>query len=301
MTALTHRQAHALLHFTVLLWGATAIIGKSVAIAALPLVFYRVVIVALVTVPIVALRRTGFAISRRQLAELSAIGVIVAAHWVLFYASVKYAGVAVGVLCLSTITFFTALIEPLLFARSLRVRELVIGSLVVIGVVLLLRFEVNADPIGYVMGIGSALCASLFGTWNGLVTRREQPERVTMYELTAASIACAAAFAVGGGFVAPWQVSATDWVLIGVLAIGCTLLPWLWSLRVLRTLAPYTVALSVSLEPVYSMIFAAALWPESEQLTVRFYIGAGLLIALVVINAVSSAVRSSAVPPTRSE
>ena len=35
-------------------------------------------------------------------------GALVGLHWLLFYGCIKYAGVAVAVLCLSTITFFTA-------------------------------------------------------------------------------------------------------------------------------------------------------------------------------------------------
>jgi drug/metabolite transporter (DMT)-like permease len=73
-------------------------------------------------------------------------------------------------------------------------------------------------------------------------------------------------------------------VLIIVLAVGCTLLPWLWSLRVLKTLSPYTVAISVSLEPIYSIAFALALWPEEERLHPRFYVGVALLVGLVVAN-----------------
>ncbi len=282
--ALSRPRAHALLHFTVLLWGTTAILGKSIHIAALPLVFYRVAIVSVLMAVVLARRRVPFAISKRRAAELGAAGIPVALHWVLFYAAIKLAGVSVAVLCLSTITFFTALLEPLFFRRRVRWHELVLGALVVVGVVLLLRFEGHGTAKGYAMGIASAFFSAAFGTWNGSLVLRERAERVTFYELAAAGVACGASFFVFGGFVAPWDVSLVDWALLAVLAVACTLLPWLWSLRVLKTLSPYTVAISVSLEPVYSILFAYLLWPTEERLTTRFYVGGAVLIALVFAN-----------------
>lgn len=284
MEPLSRPRAHALLHFTVLLWGTTAILGKSIHIAALPLVFYRVAIVTMLMAAVLVHRRVPFAVSWRRALELGGAGVLVALHWVLFYAAVKLAGVALAVLCLSTITFFTALLEPLFFRRPVKRHELVLGALVVGGVVLLLRLEVHGSSLGIVMGMASAFFSAAFGTWNGSLVLRERAERVTLYELAAAGLACGVAFAFLGGFVPPWEVSRTDWALLALLAVACTLLPWLWSLRVLKTLSPYTVAISVSLEPVYSIVFAYLLWPNEERLTPRFYVGVVLLIALVVVN-----------------
>ncbi len=233
---------------------------------------------------VLALRRIPLGVPLWRLLELGGAGVLVALHWVLFYGAVKLAGVSVAVLCLSTITFFTALLEPLFFRRRVRRHELVLGLLVVVGVVLLLRLERRGSGVGYAMGLASAFFSAAFGTWNGSLVRRERAERVTFYELAAAAVACGIAFPVLGGFVAPWDVTAADWMLLGFLAVACTLLPWLWSLRVLATLSPYTVAISVTLEPVYSIVFAYLLWPEDERLTPRFYVGTALLVALVLAN-----------------
>jgi drug/metabolite transporter (DMT)-like permease len=282
--ALSRPRAHALLHFTVLLWGTTAILGKSIHIAALPLVFYRVVMVSALMAAVLVARRVPFRVPAARLVRLAAAGVLVALHWILFYATIKRAGVTVAVLCLSTITFFTALLEPLVFGRRVRRHELALGALVVVGVVLLLRFEAKADLTGYAMGLGSAFFSAAFGTWNGQLVVGERAERVTLYEIASAAVTAALAFVVRGGFIAPWDVSVHDWLLVTVLAVGCTLLPWLWSLRVLKTLSPYTVAISVSLEPIYSIAFAFVLWPDEERLHPRFYVGVVLLVALVVAN-----------------
>ncbi len=237
-------------------------------------------------IAVLARRRVPFAVPWRRALELGAAGVLVALHWVLFYSAVKLAGVSVAVLCLSTTSFFTALLEPLVFRRRIRGYELLLGALVVLGVVLLLRVEValRGSSKGLAMGIGSAFFSAAFGTWNGSLVGRERAERVTLYELAAAGVACGVCFLAFGGFVAPWNVTLVDWGLLAILAVACTLLPWLWSLRVLETLSPYTVAISVSLEPVYSILFAFLLWPHEERLTARFYVGGSVLIALVFVN-----------------
>ena len=269
-----------------LLWGTTAILGKSIRIEALPLVFYRVAIVTVLMAAVLARRGVPFGVPWRRAAELAGAGVLVALHWVLFYATIKLAGVSVAVLCLSTISFFTALLEPLVFRRRVRWYELFLGALVVLGVVLLLRAEValRGSGKGLAMGLASAFFAAAFGTWNGSLVSRERAERMTLYELAAAGVACGVCFFAFGGFVAPWNVTLVDWALLAILAVACTLLPWLWSLRVLETLSPYTVAISVSLEPVYSILYAFLLWPHEERLTARFYAGGSVLIALVFVN-----------------
>ena len=88
-----------------------------------------------------------------------------------------------------------------------------------------------------------------------------------------------------GDFVPPALLSGKDAVLLLVLAVACTVFPWLWSMNVLKVLSPYTLALAISLEPVYAMAVAVLSWPETEKLSIRFYLGSALLIALSPLNA----------------
>jgi drug/metabolite transporter (DMT)-like permease len=156
---------------------------------------------------------------------------------------------------------------------------------VVAGVALVVKVETHATELGLAMGLGSALFSAGFGTLNGKVAADTRAELITVVELGSALVVTTLFFLVRpGDFVPPSALSAKDLWLILVLAIGCTVLPWLWSLRVLKTLSPYTVALAVALEPVYSLVLAYFIFPGSEQLTVRFYLGAALLIGLVALN-----------------
>jgi len=283
--ALKPGPAHALMHFTVFVWGFTAILGRLISISAVPLVFYRLLVVISVMPLIIKWRGLSFGVSAATLRRFAVVGVLVALHWLLFYGCIKYAGIAVAVLCLSTITFFTALFEPLVFKRKLSVSELVLGFGVMLGVSVLVKVETNTDALGLAMGLGSALFSASFGVLNGQLARETRGEVMTFWELLAATVATSAFFALWPGeFVAPWRLSAADVGLLLLLGIGCTVLPWLWNLRVLKTLSPYALALAVSLEPVYSMVLAWFIFPDAEQLTWRFYVGGGVLLALVAFN-----------------
>ena len=273
------------MHLTVFVWGFTAILGRLISVGAIALVWYRLVFVVLVMGGLIAVRRLGFRVRGRLLRTRYLAGVFVALHWLLFYGCIKYAGVAVAVLCLSSLTFFTALLEPVVFRRSLRIGELTVGFLVMVGVSLLVRLEAHADMLGLAMGLGSAFFSAAFGTLNGRLSPLVRGEVMTFYELSSATVVTTVFVVVWPGQgVTPWTLSLTDLGLLLALAVGCTVLPWLWSLRVLRTLSPYTVALAVSLEPVYSMLLAYFIFPDAERLHARFYAGTGILLTLVAAN-----------------
>lgn len=281
-----HRgRAHVLMHVTVFIWGFTAILGRLISLHAITLVFYRLLVVVLAMPVIIAWKRLPLRISGRDLREFSVVGLFVALHWMLFYGAIKHAGVAVAVLCLSTVTFFTACLEPWIFRRRASVRELVVGFGVMLGVSFLVKVETRTDLLGLALGLGSAFFSAAFGVLNGQLARRHRGEVMTFWELAAALVVTGAfLLAKPALFVAPQALSLRDGGLLLGLGLGCTVVPWMLSLKVLQTLTPYALALAVSLEPVYSMVLAYFLFDDAKDLTWRFYAGGLVLVALVTWN-----------------
>ena len=273
------------MHLTVFVWGFTAILGRLISLNAVALVWYRLAIVVLVMAALIAHRKLGFAVARSQRIPLMVAGICVGLHWMLFYGTIKYAGVAVAVLCLSTIAFFTALIQPLVFKTLPTAIEIAIGLCVTLGVALIVQLETTIDALGLALGFGSAVFSAVFGTLNGKIARDVRGEILTLHELSVAFVVtCIYFFIRPSEFVSPLSISLKDGVLLLALAIGCTVLPWMWSLRVLQTLKPYTLALAVSLEPVYAMLMAYFVFADGEAFGWRFYVGSAILVALVVLN-----------------
>jgi drug/metabolite transporter (DMT)-like permease len=293
---LSRPAAHASLHVIVLLWGCTAILGRQISIEAVPLVWYRLLVTVAVLVVLVPARGMPMRIPLRAAVRYGLVGAIIGLHWLCFYGAIKQAGVATAVLSLSTVTFFTAIVEPLVFRRRVDPRELVIGGLVVVAAALLIQLELHADLLGLALGLGSAVFAGVFGVLNGKLARREPPERLMLYELTAALVVVTLCFVVAPDqLVTPWQLSAADAGWLVVLGVMCTVIPQVWSIHVLRTLSPFTMAVTVNLEPVYALILSAVLFPADASLSVRFYLGAALLFGLVIANGVRKS-RSLAPP-----
>jgi drug/metabolite transporter (DMT)-like permease len=290
---LSQPRAHFYLHVTVLLWGLTAPLGKAISIGAKALVFYRVSVVAALALAVVLAGGQSVRLSRRDAARYAAIGALVVVHWVAFYACIKHSGVALAVLCLSTVPFFTALLEPLFFDRKIDAAEAALGSLAFIAACVVGWREAHATLTGLAIGMLSAVCAAAFGTWNGIVARRDSAARMTFFIMFTSACWLGVSFAYTGGLPTPNALSLRDIGLLGVLAVFCTLIPWLLTARSLAVVTPFTVAIAVTLEPVYSLIFAYLAYPLSERLGLRFYLGAAVPVVLVMLNGLRGAYKRS--------
>jgi drug/metabolite transporter (DMT)-like permease len=286
----SHRRAFWVLHFTVFVWGFTAILGKLISLSALTLVFYRQGLSAVVLLFwIFAIRRRA-PLSIVDTVRLLAVGALVGLHWVLFYSAIKITGVSVAVVCLSSASLAVALIEPWVYRRKLDWAEVGFGLLVIVGVLLLVNGEKSAKPLGVVCGICASLGSALFSTLNGKLMQRLDAARLSAYELSAGTLWVGLTLLFWPAqFVDPTQVSGTDWLWLLCLSVGCTVLPWIWSLEVIRTLSPFSLALATNLEPVYSIVLAFVLFPQDERLGLRFYVGTLLLVGLVLWHGVQKA------------
>jgi drug/metabolite transporter (DMT)-like permease len=97
-----------ILHFTVFIWGFTGILGQLISISAVNLVWYRVLIASVSLFLYFKFNKTAFKVSRATFFRLVFTGALVGAHWILFFASIKLSTVPVTLVCLSSITLFTA-------------------------------------------------------------------------------------------------------------------------------------------------------------------------------------------------
>jgi drug/metabolite transporter (DMT)-like permease len=270
--------AHLSLQVIVLLWGCTAILGRQISIQAIPLVWYRLLIVVGVLAVYVPARGISLRVPLRSAARYAAVGAFIGLHWLCFYGAIKVAGIATAVISLSTIAFFTALVEPIVFRRRVHPSELAIGAIIVAAAALLMEVELHVTVAGLALGLGSAVLAAIFGVLNGKLAHAEPPERLMLYELTAATLVVSAF--IPWSFVVP---AGADLGWLAILAVACTVVPQIWIIYVLRRLSPFTVSVSVNLEPVYALILAAVLF--GETLSLRFYAAAAVLFALVIVNA----------------
>jgi drug/metabolite transporter (DMT)-like permease len=274
-------KAQLQIHFCVVCWGFTAILGKVIALPALPLVWWRMVLVAALLALLPRVWRSVRAMPPRLFAAYALAGAILSLHWLLFYASIKLANASVGATCMAVTPVFIALIEPLLVKRRFDPRELAIGALVVPGVALVVGGAPDGMHAGIAVGLLSALCLSIPATLNKRFVERADAIAVTAVELgSGALLLTIVTLAVNGpSFPLP---DAHDALYLGVLAVGCTILPFTLALVALRHVSAFGAQLAVSLEPVYAILIATAAFAEHKQLEPRFYFGVAIILAAVI-------------------
>src|ERR1700743_2696887 len=107
-----------ILQFTVFIWGFTSILGELISISAVQLVWYRVAIAGVSLFAYFKFNSTSYRVSRKMMIQLMLTGGLVALHWILFFGAIKQSTVSVTLVCLSSMTLFTAVFEPIIIFRD---------------------------------------------------------------------------------------------------------------------------------------------------------------------------------------
>ena len=286
-------QSQLWLHLVVVIFGFTAILGKLISISSVPLVWYRLLIAVAGLAVYAAVAGVSLRISRADLIKIGATGLLTALHWVLFFESIKRSNVSIALICLSTGALFTALIEPLAFKRPFRAYELVFGALTIVGLYFIFSFE-RRYAAGIVFGLLSSLISAVFVVINGRLVRRHDSTLISFYELLAGLVGISLFLPFFSEARAElWQVSASDILCLLVLGWLCTAFAFAMNVAVMKTLSPFTVMLTVNLEPVYGIALALAIFGESERMTPQFYVGEAFILSTILADALVKRKQSS--------
>ncbi|GAB3792139.1 DMT family transporter [Dyella agri] len=277
----THR-ARLQIHFCVLLWGFTAILGKLITLPALPLVWWRMLLVTAALLLMPRVWRGLRAMPPRLRWAYAGIGALVSLHWLTFYAAIKLANASVGATCIALGPVFLAFVEPWVAKRRFDPRELLIGVAVVPGVAMVVGGVPHGMRLGIAVGVLSALFVALFGSLNKRLVEHSDPLTVTCIELgtgTAFLTLLAPLLPhTGAAFVLP---GAHDALLLLGLSFGCTLLPFALALVALRHMSAFGMQMVTNLEPVYAIVLAMLLLGEQRQLDGWFYAGVAVILVAV--------------------
>lgn len=279
------------LHTAVLLAGATGLFGRFISLAELPMVWYRVIISGIVLTCVMAAMGRLHAVSCKALLKIAGCGVLLAIHWVAFFASIKHSNVSVGVVCIATSCFFTTILDPIINRKRFSPIDMIISFITIAGILLIFSLDIRYR-VGILLGLLSAAIYSVFSLLNVNVARETGEDSSTMllYEflggigiLTLSMPAYAAM-----NPAAPLVPQASDLIALLILGSIFTVVPFLLQIHALRKLSAFTVNVCYNLEPVYSIIFAAIIFGETRELSLPFWSG----LALVVISVVLQTLRS---------
>jgi drug/metabolite transporter (DMT)-like permease len=275
-----------LMHFVILIFGFTGILGKLITIEAIPLVFWRTLIGGGAIYVWLKVRRKVSKKSTSDLLKMGGIGLLVAIHWITFFASIKISNVSVALTMLATSPMFIGFLEPLIFKRKIDWRELTVAGVVLVGVGTIFSFDTTYHE-GMILGIISAFFASLFATFNGVLIKTHDASNISLVELLSASAAIfILLFFTGEVNGDLFVLSGQDWFWITILALVATSFAFIAFTSVMKVLTPFTTSVAINLEPIYSIILAVIIFGDEEIMGTRFYIGASIIICAVMLNTI---------------
>ena len=156
---------HWQIHFSVFLWGFTAILGKLITLAALPLVFWRVLIVSVCLCVCLPVWRQLRRIEARDVRLAVANGALVVLHWLCFYGSIKAANASVAATCMALAPVFLSVVEPLWRRQPFALRDLAVALACVPGVALVVGGIPGSMYWGMLLGVLAALNISALIAW----------------------------------------------------------------------------------------------------------------------------------------
>jgi drug/metabolite transporter (DMT)-like permease len=279
-------QSYLNLHLIVFIWGFTAILGALITIKADALVWYRMLFACIFLLLFIVFKKKSFKIPMKEFFKLIFVGLLIAIHWVFFFKAIHISNVSLTLVVFSLGAFIASLLEPLFYGRMLLWYEVFFGLLIVAALSLLLQVEINYYE-GMAYALFSVFLGVLFTLVNGKLIKHHDSSVITFYEFLSGVFFITLYFLYQHQFTDNFfKLTSKDWILILVLASVCTAYAFTASVKVMRKLSPYTVMLTTSLEPVYGIVLAYFIIGGKEKMSVEFYVGALIILVVVVINGI---------------
>lgn len=278
-------RAYFQMHLAIFLWGFTGIFGKLISLQEYPLVWWRILLTVIALGAFLKWKGELEPPPWKEMKKIAFVGAMIALHWVTFYGSIKYSNVSIALSALASTALFTAILDPILNKTKAKAVELILGLFTILGIYLIFRFQ-QLYAVGITLGLISAMLCAYFTIKTKGLLENHGARNLLFYELigglaTLTILAPAYFYFFPSPTLAPTM---TDSGYLVLLALVCTVYAMQLSYQALKHVSPFVMNLSVNLEPIYSIVLAAFIFHEHEELNVGFYTGATVIIASVAAN-----------------
>jgi drug/metabolite transporter (DMT)-like permease len=276
---------YLLLHFIVLLWGFTPILGKAISFGEFKLVLWRIFLTAPAIFAFALWKNSSLRLPLRDLLKVLGVGLIVGLHWIFFYGAIKVSNVSITMAAFSCGALITAFVEPLFYKRKIDRIEILFGALIIGAIILITRVEFGYVH-GVILGVLAAVGSAFFSVFNGMLVKKGlKPSVISFYEMAGGGVGLLI-YGIFSGDVSgdTFVMNPEDlgWLLI--LSLVCTAFTFIASVEIMKEINPYTINLTVNLESVYAIILAYFIFTDTESMSLSFYLGAGVIFLAVLSN-----------------
>lgn len=284
---------HFVLHFTILIWGFTGIIGKTLNLSGLTsneIVFWRMLIAWATLLLFLILKKEKLRLNKLTLLKFFGNGGMIALHWYFFFEAIALSNVSIALVFMSTTAFFTSFAEWIVYKKTFDFKELLTGLLVIVGISIIVNdLNYNEHPEylkAVIFALTSALLAAFFSVINSVLVKENKSSVISFYELFFGFLIISSIFLLNKSIVIKelsLNLEQFYWLLI--LGVICTSFAFLLGVYVMKFISAYTVNLSVNLEPIYAIIFALLIFKDSELMNINFYFGSLIVVGSILLNA----------------
>jgi drug/metabolite transporter (DMT)-like permease len=270
------------LHIAVLLLGITALFSQLIPLNATDITFGRSV-VAFIALTVV-LKFQGQHLRLNSLKDYGIamlLGVIMAIHWVSYFAAMQFAGVSVGMIALFTFPVITVLLEPLFEKITIALQDVASAIVVFAGICLIVP-EIslsNNVTLGILIGVASAILYSLrnlimrchFSQYSGAQAMAYQTLVivVSLFFFTSEKV---------------FDASNNTYLLLFILGTICTAAPHSMVASSLRYLRAKTFSLIACIQPLYGIGLAVLLL--DEQPNWKTLVGGAMIISAAIYETI---------------
>ena len=273
-------------HFIVFVFGFTAILGSLISVDSLKLVWYRMLIATLSLLFLAPLFKKKLNISLHILFKFFFCGLIISLHWFFFFKAIKVSNVSITLSILSLGAFMTSFLEPIIYKRKIILYEVILGLLVVLGTAIIFKTQFHYFE-GILYALGSVILSVFFTLFNGKLIEKMSSFTISFYELLGGFLTVSVLLIISNDFDSDlFVLKRDDLIWLFILGTICTAYAFVISVEVMKHLSPFSVMLSINMEPIYGIVLAIIFLSESENMSYEFYIGFLLIFISVILNGI---------------
>ena len=225
-------------------------------------------------------------ISLHILFKLFFCGLIISLHWFFFFKAIKVSNVSITLSILSLGAFMTSFLEPIIYKRKIILYEVILGLLVVLGTAIIFKTQFHYFE-GILYALGSVILSVFFTLFNGKLIEKMSSFTISFYELLGGFLTVSVLLIISNDFDSDlFVLKRDDLIWLFILGTICTAYAFVISVEVMKHLSPFSVMLSINMEPIYGIVLAIIFLSESENMSYEFYIGFLLIFISVILNGI---------------
>ncbi|MBI5228163.1 EamA family transporter [Candidatus Micrarchaeota archaeon] len=268
------------INIAILLLSMVGLFAKWIQLPATIIILGRVFFASLALLIILKISKQNLQLkSTKDLSYLIVMGILFGIHMVAFFESAQISTIAIAMISIYTFPVMITFIEPIVFKEKISKLNIVLALVALLGIVLIVPDFSGANNItkGVLWGLLAALSFSITAVMNRKYSQTYSSSVITFYECLVSGIILMPFL-----FIEHFIIQVNDLLLMVILGLVFTAIAYSLYTKGLKYVKAQKAGLIGTIEPVYSIIFAAALLGEIPEL--RTLIGATIVVGTAIFT-----------------